>query len=431
MKHTKMLFSLFALSGMLFFTGCDDDDNGAPALTIQSISASGTDLETGQTVQKDLNAASAAEDVPLDAVMTVTFSSDVNASTATASNVSLTSASGTVPVTVSASGNTMTITPQQELERGTQYTLNLGNGISGANGGAFTATTRTFTSAGRGAVTPPQSASQTAYFTFDGHADDAMGTYDADDVVDITWVADRFGQMESAAQFNGNTSIIEVPNGADLLTSDWTLSFWSWVDTVDHVNADGNKAGHFIMGVGAFHGFQVETNGRADVLIMAARYSKEDGTTIPNNFFVNADGQDAANGGWDAIEVEANVAGGMRTLLAQKWAHIVLTYNSEENKRSLYINGQLMERDNLNIPTDLSTVNGLTFDPTGTADVIGDKLAFGFPFDRSTTLWQNEPWGSYNLPTANHFKGALDDVRFFEAALSEAEVTALYNAERP
>jgi hypothetical protein len=431
MKHTKMLLSIFALGGMLFFTGCKDDDDGAPALTIQSITASGTDLASGETVQKDLNAASAAEDVPLDAVMTVTFSSDVNASTATASNVSLTSASGSVPVTVSASGNTMTITPQQELERGTLYTLNLGNGISGTSGGAFTATTRTFTSAGRGAVTPPQSGSQMAYFTFDGHADDAMGSYDADDVVDITWVADRFGQMESAAQFNGNTSIIEVPNGADLLTENWTLSFWSWVDTVDHVNADGNNAGHFIMGVGAFYGFQVETNGSANVLILAANYSKEDGTTIPNNFFVIANGEDAANGGWEAIEVRANITGGLKTLLAQKWAHVVITYDSEENKRSLYVNGQLIERDNLNIPSDLSTVNGLTFDPSGSADVIGDKLAFGFPFDRSTTMWKDEPWGGYSFPTANHFKGALDDVRFFDAALSEAEVLTLYNAERP
>jgi hypothetical protein len=426
MKSTKMLLSMLACCSILVFTGCSDDDEAAPALTVQSITATGTDLESGEAVEADLNSATSAEGVPLQPTIVVTFSDDVDASTATPANVTLTADNQPVPVNVAASGRTMTITPQNELSRGTSHTLTLSGNIRGSGGGTLTNTSRTFTTAGRAPVSAPQEASQVAYFNFDGNADDAVGDFNASEVVDITWVADRFGQMESAAQFNGNTSIIEVPNGADLLSQNWTLSYWALVDTVDHLDANGNNAGHFIMGVGAFHGFQVEVPGNADFWKMAGSYSTPDGNTIPNDFFVNGDGQDATNGGWEGIEFEQNVTGGLRTILAQKWAHVVVTYNSEDNTRAVYMNGQLIQRDNLSNAN--LNFNGLQFSGS---DEVGTGLAFGFPFDRTSTMWQTEPWGNYNEPTANHFKGSLDDVRFFSAALTESEVQDLYNSERP
>lgn len=427
MKLTKTLLSMLAFCSILIFTACNDDDEAAPALTVQSISATGTDLESGDEVNRDLNAATAAENVPLQPVITVTFSSEVDPATATSANVTLTAdGGGTVPVNVTASGRTITVTPQQELERGTSYTLSLSNNIRSTAGGTFMSVTRTFTSAGRAEVDPPQAAAQIAYFNFDGNADDAVGEFDADEVIDIEWVADRFGQMESAAQFNGNTSIIEVPNGIDLLTDNWSLSYWALVDTTDHLDANGNNAGHFILGVGAFHGFQVEVPGNANFWKMAGSYSTPEGNTVPNDFFVNGDGQDASNGGWAGVEFERDVPGGLKTILAQNWVHVVVTYNATDNTRSVYMNGELIQRDNLGNAN--LNFNGLQFSGS---DEVGTKLAFGFPFDRSSTMWQNEPWANYNAPTANHFKGILDDVRFFSQALTEAEVQTLYSAEAP
>ncbi|MFA6951123.1 MAG: hypothetical protein WCQ70_10605, partial [Lentimicrobiaceae bacterium] len=63
-------------------------------------------------------------------------------------------------------------------------------------------------------------------------------------------------------------------------------------------------------------------------------------------------------------------------------------------------------------------------------DVYND-LAFGFVQSRRGTMWDNEPWGGYDQPTANHFKGLLDDVRAFNIALSDEEITLMYNSEKP
>jgi hypothetical protein len=428
MKATKFWFNLLIMGFMLTFIGCNDDVETQPDLEIESIVATGADLETGENVDVDLNSATSAEDVPLAPEINVTFSREVDAATTNNTNFALSSADGAVPMNVSANGAVVTLTPQEELARGTDYTLTVSDAVAAQDGGAFTSVTRSFTSAGRAAVTPPQESGQIAYWSLDGNANASVESFNADEEIEITYGEDRFGQAGSAAYFNGDASLIEIPNGDELLTDNWTNSFWVQVDTVDHLDANGNNAGHFVMGVGAFFGFQIEIPGNADFMKMAARYQSADGTTIGSDFFVNGDGMDASNGGWEAIEYEENIPGGMKTVLAQKWTHVVITYDAGSNTRSLYLNGQLIERDNLD--TAGLDLTGLTFDPSGTDDVIGNKLALGFAFDRSTTLWSNEPWGNYESPTANHFKGALDDIRFFNTALTESEVQTLYNAEQ-
>lgn len=425
MKKSKLWLSLLMIGCMATFVSCgDDEDEAVAALEITSISATGTGLETGEQTEADLNAATAAENVPLDPTIQVVFSREIDASTANASNFTL-SPSGdggtAVPLDVSGSGSTVTLTPQEDLQRGTAYTLTILGSLRAEDGGTFSTVSRTFTTAGRAEVAPPQAESQLAYWAFDGNANDAVGEFNADAEVEVEYVEDRFGQMGSAVSFDGDRSIIEVPNGDQLITDNWTLSFWAQIDTTNH------DAGHFILGVGAFHGFQFEAPKNASFVKLAGRYKMADGNTQSNDFFVNGDGQDAANGGWVGVEVEEDVPGGLESLLADEWAHIVVTYNSTDNTRSLYINGDLIQRDNLS-NADLN-YTGLTFDASGTADEIGTKLAFGFPFDRTTTLWQNEPWGNYDNPEANHFKGELDDVRIFSVALSDSEVQNLYELE--
>jgi hypothetical protein len=414
LKFVLLLIMIVAVSTSFF--GCKDDDDVNP-LVLSSITADDIALD----------GATAANDVPVDANIVIAFDRNVN----TAGNVVLSHDDGPVDADVSVVGNTILVEPVESLDPGTTYTLLVQNVVA-QDGGVYPGIEITFTTYGKAFVTPPKNDNMMAYWMFDGNTDDRLGNHTTADEVAITYTTDRAGFENSAVLFNGNSSIIEIDNGADLLTQDWTLSFWMRLDTVNHLNADGNKANHFVMGVGAFHGFQVEVGGDGGFIKKATRYSTTAGTSIPNDFFINADGQSADQGGWEGIEYERDLTplGGLSAVFPQQWAHVIFTYNSQNNTRTLYINGDRIQTDNFNNVTALANINGMTFDLAGTAETIGDKLAFGFAFDRSTTLWQNEPWGSYNSPTSNHFKGALDDVRFFNTFYTDDDAQNLHNAER-
>ncbi len=53
-----------------------------------------------------------------------------------------------------------------------------------------------------------------------------------------------------------------------------------------------------------------------------------------------------------------------------------------------------------------------------------DKLVFGFWQSRESTFGGTA--GSYFNPDANHFQGLLDDIRIFNRALSDTEVSLMY-----
>ena len=431
MKLLRNSILLLIITSMVAFQACKEEV--PEGLTVLGIVANGTDLQSGSATSIDLNGASAATDVPLDADIVVSFNKDVDAATANTTNVTLTDGTNAVTVSVSASGTDVTISPDGELARGLTYTLTLGGGLTAADGGTFTETTRNFTAAGRADIAPPQEAAQLAYWKLDGNSVAAVGSNDGVDVA-VTYGEDRFGNMGSAAYFDGDASIIEIPNGDQLLNENFTLSYWMHVDSNMHKNAAGTgTAGHFVMGVGGLYGFFIEVQGSLGGMKLTGRYTKEDGTTTANDFFFNGDGKNKDNGGWVGVEYEVDLTatGGLGAIVDQQWTHVVITYDAATNSRSLYLNGTRMETDNLDNTTGLNTVNGLTFDDSGAApEVIGKSLALGFVHDRTTTQWNTQPWGAYTEPGANHFKGALDDVRFFDVAYSESEVQELYNAEK-
>src|SRR5690606_35269821 len=117
---------------------------------------------------------------------------------------------------------------------GILYSLELKAGLLNDDDQPLANTTRTFTTAG---TFMPAGAK--AHYPMNGNANDAAGSYNpsANGVVDITYVTRGSGQ---AAQFNGTTSIIEIPNGDQLLnTSDFTFSFWM------KTNSTGIERGHF------------------------------------------------------------------------------------------------------------------------------------------------------------------------------------------
>ncbi len=423
MKRKTLVFGILMMVAAVFIIDSCKKSNPTPI-----------DLGTLMVGTIDLNGASAPTNVPVNPTITATFTTDVDATTATASNITLTqNYDGTViPLTISATGMVVTITPTTNLANGALYQLVITTGLKATNGQTLTAINRSFTTLG--SFLP---AGMVAYWNFDGNANDQTGAYNpaTGGVTDITYVTGRNSASGQAAQFNGTTSLIEIPGG-DVLgtTSDFSLSFWMKDDTTVVLSA---KRDQFVMGVAGFWGFQFEYNSniygtgdRSQIgqCKLGAQYSLSDGTTASQDLWLDGVGDTKDNGGWMgwtfSKNLVANNGTGVNGLLAQKWAHIVCTYDHTTKIGTLYINGQEMKAQDFNLyGVPLINATGLKYagNPGNTA------LVFGFIQDKvSPTI--PDSWANYSDPNTGHFKGMLDDVAIYHTVLTPAIITLMYNS---
>lgn len=407
-----LLIAVFSLTVMY---SCDKEPD---ELLLDSMVATG-DI--------DLNGATAPSNVPADAVITATFNTDLDAATVTSSTVTLTQDydDADIPLDLSVAGNIVTITPQDPLGNGALYQLQMTSGITTPEGLALTALTRSFTTEGTFVPT-----GVIAHWSFEETADDVVGDFDpsANQVVSITYTDSRNAAAGKAATFDGDASIIEIPNGDDLInTNDFTLSFW--VKT----NSEGHTGGHFVMGLGAFYGIQYEIFGGYDGSKFAISYEVpgQEGNVSEDMWFP-AEATDNTNGGWQGWDFAKSLtAEEMIALLKDNWLHVTYTYNSTEKAGTLYFNGEKMKSFDFDLwPEDdqKRNVTGLKY--MGSEPDVVNELAFGFVHSRAGTLWDSEPWGGYDFPDANHFKGQLDDVRIFHKALTATEIQLMYDSEK-
>lgn len=428
MRTFKLVF-LFGLIAAVMASCTKDPD----PLTVTAITATGVSFQTGSNVTSNLNGSTSANDVALNAVITINFDRAVDLATSTATNVKLSNAGGNLATTVTAVGSLITITPNDNFVRGTQYTLAL-NGVKAADGGNLPDVTRTFTTEGKAPVVVPKASEQVAYWNFDRSTNDVLGNYVTKETIKITYGTDRFGQAGSTASFDGDESIIEILNGDNLMKNkSFTLSFWVKTNSNGHVNENGNPAGYFVMGLAAFRGFQFEIPGSVTNCKLAMSYEMGDGTFQSEDLWFNGDGKTKDNGGWQGWDFAADLtgSGGVEGLLKDKWAHIICSYDAPSKKGMLFINGQLMKSQDFNLwPDNAAKKTTVGVGYAGMAPAFENILAFGFIKSRNSLEWANEPWGDYYRPTSNHFKGDLDDIRFFKASLTPAEALALYNAEK-
>lgn len=432
MKQQNLWLSVLLMGSMTTFISCSDDDGGgtsAPALEIESIMANGTDLETGENTELDLNAATAAEDVPLDATITIEFAGDVDASTATSSNINLTNGSTTVDAAVSASGSTVTLDPTEELERGTDYTLNITSALKADDGGSFATVTRSFKTAGRAEVTPPQADSQVAYWSLDGNADATVGDFETV-YEQVTYTEDRFGFMSGAAKFDGATDpgtgdIIEIQANEAFMTPSRTISVWFMVDEADYTGS------RFLMGQAVEKGFFAEIGGGLNWLKYATNHKlhpESDQAQAGATHAVNwGDAINGGGGGGEEGEVlQYNFEGDVTPLLHDKWTNLVMTYDAESGIKTLYIDGVKMREEHTQNNQEFSMID-MELNDAGVEDIINANLALGYAASRDNAATD---WAKYETAT-NTFKGLMDDLRIFNVALSADEVSTLYDAEKP
>lgn len=421
MKPNLLNMVVAILVSSTLFVACKKD-SGPKDLNVVSILA-GT---------LDLNGAVSPNNVPVDPTITVEFTTRINPTTATAANVRIIQDydDTSIPLTLAVDGNTLSITPVNDLSGGALFRLEIGAGLLSVEDQPLTALSRTFTTVGTflpsGAV---------ARWTFEGNANDVAGSYNplGTGVVDITYTASKNSKLGNAATFNGTSSIIEIP-GADALinTSNFTLSFWMKAVSAGHVNADGNPKGHFVMGLAAFRGIQFEVFGGYDGAKFAISYVREDNEITAEDMWFPSLATDATNGGWQGWDFARSLTvEQMQAKLKDAWVHVTYTYNGSTKTGTLYYDGEKMKSFSFNLWPEgdaKRTVTGMKYG--GVAPAFVNELAFGFIHSRAGTEWDNEPWGGYQFPTANHFRGQLDDIKIYHKVLTPTEIQLMYDSEK-
>lgn len=419
MKKQIVVFSYFLIAAALLVSvvSCNkDEDEDKVTFALSTLKAGSIDL----------NGATSPSNVPTNPTIIATFNLAVKASTANATNITMTRDydDTAIALTITVSGSSITIVPNDILGNGALFELKM-TGIQSTDDQTLSAVTRAFTT--EGTFVP---AGQIAYWSFEENADDVVGAWDpaATGIVDITYSDSRNAAAGKAASFNGTTSIIEVPNG-DLLidTDDFTISFWVKTNSTDKTND------HFILGLGAYFGIQYQIMASYKEAKFAISYEAGDGTLVSEDMWFPSLATDNTTGGWQGWDYAKSLSEDeMISYLKDTWLQVVYTYNGASKKGILYYNGVKMKSFDFNLWPEgdvKQTIVGLKY--RGVAPEVVNELAFGFIQSRAGTLWDAEPWGNYDSPDANHFKGLLDDVRIFHKPLTAQEIELMYESEKP
>jgi hypothetical protein len=411
MKRKHVIFSL--LLGTLLISAvihsCKKDEPKPPAL--ESIVAG--------TI--DLNGAVSPTNVPVNPTITATFNVSIDPATATATNITLVQDYDDAPITldITLADKVITITPTADLGTGTLYQLSFSAGLKSTDGLALTALQRTFTT--EGAFAP---SGAIAHYTFEDNANDQIGTYDpmTADIIDITYTASRNTAAGKAATFNGTTSLIEVPNGNTLINStDFSIAFWVKTNSADKTN------GHFVMGCAGWYGLQYQIYGGYDGGKFAVSYELANHAAASEDMWFPS----LADLGWQGWTYAKSLTiAQMTALLKDTWLNVAFTYNAATKVATLYYNGEKMKSFDFNNWPDGDAKKGVIgLKYAGTE--LGNKFALGFIQGRDNRIVP-DTWADYaSVDATEHFKGQLDDIRFWHKTISANEILLMYNSEKP
>jgi hypothetical protein len=190
---------------------------------------------------------------------------------------------------------------------------------------------------------------------------------------------DRFDNPNYCYLFDKGSNI-EVPYSSALNPQEMTISLWIKMDTLP--NND------YIISLDRWNGWKLNLQSSDLVFFtVKAQYNGEDA-------YYDRDGE--ANS-----QITYNV-----------WTHVVVTFT--DGFMNFYINGTLVKAwaNTPGVPVAVDNIN-LS---------IGSDLPTGqYSADETSPYYVN--WGGY-------FKGAIDDIRFYNIALTASQVTSIYTFEK-
>ncbi len=213
-----------------------------------------------------------------------------------------------------------------------------------------------------------------AWYPFDGNASDMSGNGNDGTVYGATLGEDRNGEAGKAYQFDGDDDYIKVPHNNKInfnVSDSFTISLWSLIPTPEK---ERSSIFEKWSSIGSY----------------------------PFNLRIGPDLLSLGFGNWDG----SNSKGASASLGGEETNFIHISCINRAGKFSISINGS---KKSVNYSTWGDSINHLN-NTLNTSD-----LYFG---RRGGT-------SDFN------FKGSIDDVRIYNRALSEAEVQALYELEKP
>jgi len=453
MKTRSMILSFLLIAGIAFMTGCKKEEE-TPEFTLVSLMTDGG---------LDLAGASQAVNVPGDALIVATFSTDVDMATATKANFNVETTDGGVQAdySVSVSGAVVTLTPASGWDDGTQYNIDLSTSIAGSNGVAFTGNSLSFRTSG---IFVPQKDAQTLFLSFDDQtAEDELGLQTVTTVGTLGFVEDRRGTANAAAYFDGLGNLVEVAESADLIPGSATISFWFKTAMSDYDGGDGTglPQTRFVMGLAAEKGYFLEM-GRRSKDPLADGFNEfflklgtnhvnigNNAAAVPEatawtevNSQVNVSYEDGVSSGFSYGLPQLTEDPPNRSYVAGvvdgEWVHLVMTVDAVAQEKTIYVNGvkwvtfKWLASGFDWLFTDLSYKDKAN-DGSDWPNPIDGKLALGNACSQANkaTGWCDwETLDANPAETKKFFKGSLDQFRIFNVALSESEVATLYDNEK-
>lgn len=240
---------------------------------------------------------------------------------------------------------------------------------------------------------PPPYSTLKNFFAFDGNAGDSgqfrMTTKDKN----ISYVEGINGQAVKIG--DGGYVLQQAVNDSIKTPGSFTLSFWM------------NGVGPVVGGAQGLFAISKSTEFWGNLELFLENNDNGDEAFLKVHMF-NANASDGKGEEWN----ETKIAGALN-----KWTHIAVTYNAANSQFSIYADGQ---------PTAIhnKVLGGGSYGSLKFNDVNGMVIGtYAFQTDPSLTNHGPEDW-------ARSFNGALDQFRFYNVALSDAEITALFDSKQ-
>ncbi len=188
-------------------------------------------------------------------------------------------------------------------------------------------------------------------------------------------IADRFNRPNMAYSFD-NGAYIEVPYSQALNPKDFSICIW--------INPTVTYSDNYILSLNRWNGFKFQ---------------------LQSNDFPFLTFHDTNNGYHDVDDNPGAVP-------HNTWTYVAVTYTNGTMK--FYINNQLVK----------------TAAITGTPATLTSPVPLAIGQQLPKTFYNSAANGDYDYYGPAYFHGAMDDLRFYNKALSDAEILSIYTIEK-
>ena len=229
-----------------------------------------------------------------------------------------------------------------------------------------------------------------AWYPFNGNANDESGNGNDGIVFGATLGQDRNGSPENAFHFNGNGEFISIEHDSAFISTNMSMSFWFSTFSEE------------LLPSASVHGWAALLQKTGPGSNLNNRYFSLDLVSPTNSLSSPYAIRNACSTGF-AVDPSSSVESAWTDFQIQPsiWYHVVSTYT--DSTILVYVNGTL----------------------TAESVLQNSRLPNEAPIE------VGKPYCSQNNCDNRYLNGAFDDFGYWNRALSEEEILALYNAPAP